>query len=251
MISWANLRGASNRQVAQIVALPGVESMRSLPLPPRTHRKAGTPDYLWLRFLFRRHIQHILHWTTRREESDPHGFGSEVNTLIRERFFPDPTIVIHGSIEIVGEDAPRPVSSAASEPNTSGSRDGFCQRRDVHGPRSAASHGPSGGAQPSFHNRGGSPTREPRDSSYATTEPRHLELHLGAYNSSAWERVGIFCAPLGIHAAVVPDVSRSLQSDCQSAVVEAGSLGETQPGMKTRKRCGADFGRSRTKLLRE
>lgn len=64
--------------------------MHCLPLPPRTQRKSGTPDWKWGRFLFRRHIQHVLKWTARREEGDPSGFGDWLNILIRERLFPEP-----------------------------------------------------------------------------------------------------------------------------------------------------------------
>ena len=89
--TWLNLHGANQRQAECILGLLDVEYMLSIPLPPRTHRKPGTADYRWLRFLFRRHIQHILGWTTQCEESDPDGFGSDLNHIIRERLFPQPS----------------------------------------------------------------------------------------------------------------------------------------------------------------
>lgn len=93
---WATDRGATRRQALCILALLNVDWLCSIPLPPRTYRKAGSPEYLWLRYLFRRQVQHILKWTTRREEDDPTGFGLAVNTLIRERLFPEPRILAHG-----------------------------------------------------------------------------------------------------------------------------------------------------------
>lgn len=93
------MRGANSRQAQRIVALLNVDHLCSISRPPRTYRKPTTLDYLWRRFLFRRHVQHILNWTTRREESDPEGFGSNVNNIIQEILFPKPKIHTHGQIE--------------------------------------------------------------------------------------------------------------------------------------------------------
>jgi hypothetical protein len=84
---WATARGATNAKAERICGLLNLWWMLRLPLPLHTHRQAGTPDYRWHRYLFRRHIQHILQWTTRREEYDPSGFGEELNRYIHVTLF--------------------------------------------------------------------------------------------------------------------------------------------------------------------
>lgn len=95
LYQWAVRRSANPRQANHIVGLLDLRWMCKLPCPPRTWRRPGVEDYVWHRYLFRRHIQHILGWTQRREESDLTGFA-ELNKLIRESLFPDPSGFTHG-----------------------------------------------------------------------------------------------------------------------------------------------------------
>lgn len=140
---WATLRGASSRQTQRILALLNVDWMRSIPLPPRTYRKVGTPDHLWHRFLFRRHVQHILKWTTRRGESDPTGFGAEVNTLIRERLFTEPKIEDDGSTAVTCSVTCSGASSERRQINTTSPVRGLPDRsgRHISGGELGDSHG--------------------------------------------------------------------------------------------------------------
>ena len=110
--TWAIERGANSGQLKRIVALLHTEWMLNIPLPPRTQRKPSSPDYLWWRYLFRRHVQHILKWKQRREESDLEGFSYQVNNIIRHKLFPEPTILKHGALEVGSEKACKFVSSA-------------------------------------------------------------------------------------------------------------------------------------------
>lgn len=121
--NWAISRGASLKQAQRIVGLLNHQWMCRLPLPPWTYRKPDTPDHLWLRFLFRRHVQHILKWTRRRDEDDPEGFGAEVNTLIRVTLFPEPHNDAHGAVKGGCEGARNAAEggrSACSDDNHSG-----------------------------------------------------------------------------------------------------------------------------------
>ena len=98
-----------------------MDALHHLPLPPRTHRKVGTPDFKWGRFLFRRHIQHTLKWTARREEGDPSGFGEWLNSLIREKLFPEPKRVITD-----GEDEGSGEGKREAIPSTGGGGASLC-----------------------------------------------------------------------------------------------------------------------------
>lgn len=66
--AWCASRHASLSQTTRILALLDKEHLFSIPRPPRTSRRAGCPDWKWGRFLFRRHIQHILFWQERRPQ---------------------------------------------------------------------------------------------------------------------------------------------------------------------------------------
>lgn len=57
---WAKERGASDAKARKIVGLLTVRWMWDLPLPPHTHRLAVVFDVRWYRYLFRRHIKHVL-----------------------------------------------------------------------------------------------------------------------------------------------------------------------------------------------
>lgn len=91
--AWCASRHASLSQTTRIVALLDKEHLFSIPRPPRTSRRAGCPHWKWGRFLFRRHIQHILFWQERRPEGSADGFSDDLNWLIRVVFFPDPAEV--------------------------------------------------------------------------------------------------------------------------------------------------------------
>lgn len=93
LYNWARSRGASASAASRIVGLLNTPWMCTLPLPPRTHRKPGVQNYLWLRYLFRRHCQHILGWRERLEEDNPKGFGDRVNWIIRNRLYFEPPII--------------------------------------------------------------------------------------------------------------------------------------------------------------
>jgi hypothetical protein len=88
--SWAIEQGATERKVERVVGFLNKHWMLQQLLPPNTWRKPGEPEFRWLRYLFRRHLQHILGWTYRREERDRKGFGDIVNEIIRHTLFPDP-----------------------------------------------------------------------------------------------------------------------------------------------------------------
>jgi hypothetical protein len=90
---WCTEQKASHSQTRRILALLSLEHMLSLPLPPRTARSAEVADCHWHRFLFRRHLQSILRWTTRRAEGASDGFSGKLNWLIRSVLFPDPNHV--------------------------------------------------------------------------------------------------------------------------------------------------------------
>lgn len=108
--NWAIDRGATTKQCNRIVGLLSVEWMCRLPLPPRTHRSKGVTNTHWHRFLFRRHIQHILGWKHRLSEGDPAGFSTEVNLLIRTKFYPEPNPDHHGETSGGGQDGSAPES---------------------------------------------------------------------------------------------------------------------------------------------
>jgi hypothetical protein len=87
--AWCAGRRTSAGQERRIVALLSKDHLLSLPLPLRTRRRAGTTDAEWHRFLWRRHVQHILYWGERREEGNPNGFTHDINWLLRVLLFPD------------------------------------------------------------------------------------------------------------------------------------------------------------------
>lgn len=91
--AWCASRHASLSQTTRIVALLDKKYLFSIPRPPRTTRRAGCPHWKWGRFLFRRHIQHILFWQERRPEGSADGFSDDLNWLIRVVLFPDPAEV--------------------------------------------------------------------------------------------------------------------------------------------------------------
>jgi hypothetical protein len=95
--TWAIQRGVSESKARCIVGLLNKRWMLKLPLPPCTWRKPGEPEFCWYRYLFQRHCKHVLNWTNQRSEYDPSGFGEDVNSLIRDTLFPDPS-------NIYGED---------------------------------------------------------------------------------------------------------------------------------------------------
>lgn len=83
----------------RIVGLLNLQYMCGLKLPPRTYRKPGVAYFVWHRYLFKHHIQHILNWKERLEESDPRGFDEEVNSIIRNSLFPDLSGMSNGKNE--------------------------------------------------------------------------------------------------------------------------------------------------------
>jgi hypothetical protein len=103
LFNWARSRGGSLQQAKRIQGLLHHRWMCRLPPPPRTRRKAGTTDFAWHRYLFRRHCAHILGWSERLVENDPRGFGEEVNILIRDTLYPDRALVSNGRHEGSGE----------------------------------------------------------------------------------------------------------------------------------------------------
>jgi hypothetical protein len=58
--AWCARQRASHSQIERILQLLDSAHLFNLPLPPRTCRLFGTPNWKWGRFLFRRHIQRIL-----------------------------------------------------------------------------------------------------------------------------------------------------------------------------------------------
>jgi hypothetical protein len=52
-------------------------------------RRVGVTAAQWHRYLWRRHVQHILHWGERREEGDPNGFTHDINWLLPVVLFSD------------------------------------------------------------------------------------------------------------------------------------------------------------------
>lgn len=121
-IEWCGEQKASHSQTQRIVALLSLEYMLSLLLSPRTARSIGIADFIWHRFLFRRHLQNILRWTTRRPEGASDGFSEKLNWLIRCVFFPDPSKFVHDG-EIV----------AASMARSSDQGQGSVAKNAVHG----------------------------------------------------------------------------------------------------------------------
>jgi hypothetical protein len=99
--AWCAARGASASQTRRILTLLDLQHFLSLPLPPRTHRLPGVPDWKWGRFLIRRHIQHILLWRERRGEGSANGFSDDLNWIIRRQLF------LHPAARDDGEDARR------------------------------------------------------------------------------------------------------------------------------------------------
>jgi hypothetical protein len=87
--SWLQQQRTTILQQSKVLGLMDIEWMRSFPLPPRTIQQEGAPEYKWLRFLFRRHVQHILNWTHRRSEGSEDGFGT-MDDLVRNCLFPGP-----------------------------------------------------------------------------------------------------------------------------------------------------------------
>jgi hypothetical protein len=100
--AWCAGRRASFSQERRIVALLDVNHLERLPLPPRTIRRPGVPDWQWWRFLFRRHIQSILFWKGWRPEGSEEGFSDDVNWLIRVVLFPVPPTVLSSDGEHAG-----------------------------------------------------------------------------------------------------------------------------------------------------
>jgi hypothetical protein len=72
---WKKDQRALDAQTDRIVGLLTVSWMCSLALPSRTHRSAAVLDARWHRYLFRRHVNNVLGWTTQREKGDPKGFS--------------------------------------------------------------------------------------------------------------------------------------------------------------------------------
>jgi hypothetical protein len=87
---WCTQR-ASLTRTTRILALLNFHTFIALPLPPRTRRRLGATNAQWHRFLWRRHVGHILQWQERREEGDPHGFSDDINRLLRMVLFPNPS----------------------------------------------------------------------------------------------------------------------------------------------------------------
>lgn len=150
---WAIARGATDCQRRRILALLDFPWLRNLPLPPRTRRLPGVPDHTWHRFLIRRHIQHILRWTSRRSEGDPDGF-TVVDDIIRGVLFPAP---------------PQPPDVDAGGPSTTD--------RAAAGPRYRPERAPpSAGVRPEAAPDGpggrGAPRPLPTEETCAATHPR-------------------------------------------------------------------------------
>lgn len=259
MRTWAFRCGATSRQVLRILALLNLEWMCVIPLPPRTYRKPGTLEHQWNRYLFRRHIQHILHWTTRREESDPEGFGVEVNKVIRERLFPEPAILEHGEVAVRSEEARGESSGGQNEaPSRSDTDDwkrGDCARTWRHGRHHSTSpalssgvagtdvvaSGTAGGAAPSGRNWRGSPVSKPRESTDTAPESRNPSLHLGTNNTSEWQGIRFFCLAPGRDATDIPNVEGSAQCHRRPQAVESGYTAEAHSCAKRRRRGQTEF----------
>lgn len=144
LYNWAKDRGASQPQCDRIVGLLTVDWMCNLPLPPRTRRSVGVTDTHWHRFLFRRHVQHILGWTQRLPEGDPAGFSDVVNLLIRTRFYPEANPQRHGETSGGGED-----QGSAAEAPTIGEHTSWGQgERSGTGDHSRNAHGLCAGKSP-------------------------------------------------------------------------------------------------------
>jgi hypothetical protein len=110
---------ASQTQSERILALLDFQTFVEFPLPPRTWRRAGVTDTTWYRYLWPRHVQHILYWREHKEEGDPTGFSEEVNWLLRSVLYPDLAVELpqHGdharSCEGGGAESSREMSPAA------------------------------------------------------------------------------------------------------------------------------------------
>ena len=52
-------------------------------------RRVGATYAEWHRFLWRRHVQKILHWGEHREEGNLHGFMHNINWLLQVVLFLD------------------------------------------------------------------------------------------------------------------------------------------------------------------
>jgi hypothetical protein len=87
--AWCAGKRTSDSQEQRIAALLSKEHLLQLPLLPRTRRRVGVIEAQWLRFLWRRHVQYIMHWGERREEGEPNGFTHDINWLLRVVLFPD------------------------------------------------------------------------------------------------------------------------------------------------------------------
>lgn len=262
--NWAILRGASARQAERIVALLSVEFMCALPLPPRTYRKPGIASHLWLRYLFRRHVQAILKWTTRREETDPTGFGSEVNSLIRERLFPEPATHRDGATAIRCEE-PCDATSTGGGVGVSGfpargSTAGDCGDGAQHGHIPAITNS-RGGSASTDHSRSesatgtrtaafgarhgdGSPLRQSRGPDITDTVSWDASLHLGAHQPSEGESVRTICPAHWPDTTIISDVAGSTEYDRESETIGGGSPRKGQPRPKRARRGAQALGGS-------
>ena len=212
--TWAIERGATKSQAARIQTFLDLDVLHSVPPPPRTHRKPGIEDYCWGRFLIRRHIQHVLKWTARREEGDPEGFGERLNGLIRDILFPEPvTSLCDGEDEGCGK-------GGGKTQCREGQETGFQQFGPGNGGCSDTELGP--GAPNREHQEGGadqlgrclgvrSADWKPRSVGGRGGEARTGGVHLGVDDTGAGEEFRYVRAPPRRHAAGVTDVTGSFQ----------------------------------------
>lgn len=254
--TWAIERGANEGQARRIVSLLDLDLLRSLPLPPRTHRKPGTPDYLWGRFLFRRHIQAILKWTARREETDPTGFGEWLNGLIRNQLFQEPNTSGNGEDEgrsKGGRETTLTQGREAGLPNAQAHGDGGC----VCDPTSGASGRSSGGGECDSNGSRAVPCHvepcrcrgvpsllgQPGQIGALVGESNAGGIHMGAHDSSTGHGVGNVCLAHRRHAPGITNVSGSTQHGSESKRASRGHKGSPDwPGAKRRRKSAASAG---------
>lgn len=91
--TWAAGRAASSTQILRILGCLDRAHLLELPLLPGMRINHSEPMPRILRYLFRKHVAHILHWTTRRVEGSEDGFTEEINAVIRTDIFPNDEVI--------------------------------------------------------------------------------------------------------------------------------------------------------------